>query len=106
MFRPAISLGMTVDPEIEFTVATFTNLLRDNKRRHQRALQLRHEAHESAEHGDENYRIEWLKQSVRRVLDALEAIAIDFNVKHLEEACTTEDFKDILASALKTLGQV
>jgi hypothetical protein len=95
---------MTTAEKVEFTVSALTNFLRSNSLRIQRALQQREVAYNHIERGEEGYyRVVWLKESVMRIFDTLEAVASDFNKSHPDEVCTNKDFGDILLSALRTL---
>ena len=94
---------MTTEEQIEFTVAVFSNVLHDRRDRIAAGIRRREEAHELAQQGKTNYRTEWVRDSVLRVVDTLAEIARDFDAKHPDDQCTTKDFGDILMSTIRAL---
>ncbi len=97
---------MTTEERIEFTVNVFANLLHNRRDRLATGIRRREEAKEVLEKGGENYRTEWIHQSVMRVVDTLTEIARDFDAQHPDDQCTTQDFGDILMSTIRALQRV
>jgi hypothetical protein len=93
-----------MDEEIQFTVDVLKNAVRDSNIRLQTALRLREQVHAALEAGDHgHYRVDWIKDGVKRVLDTLELLAREFNASHPNDLCTTRDFGDVLMSTIATL---
>lgn len=101
-FCPVRNLEI-VTPEITFTQNVFSNLLADGRTRLANAERQRLETEKAIERGEENYRTEWLREAVLKVIDTLGEVARDFNVKHPRDLCTAKDFGDILISTIATL---
>lgn len=54
----------------------------------------------------EGYRIDFLRNSVNRLFHFMEEIGTEFNKKYPEDRFTTNDFGDILATALNCLNNL
>lgn len=88
-----------------FTTNVLINALHSHAAKLKHGSELRDEIHEALASGVEpnHYRVEWIKDSVVQIFGQLEEIAREFNRNHPEDRCSTEDYNDILASALATL---
>lgn len=98
----------TTQDKIDFTVSVFTSTLRNKRLRVQNALRDREETHDLLQKGlgRDSKRGELITDGVLRLFDTLELVAREFNQKHPDDMCTTQDFGDILLSAIRTLQKV
>lgn len=97
---------MTQAEQITFTVQVFTNVKLNNRQRSLNAIRRREETQDLLDKGEDNYRTQWIRESVLRVVDTLGAIAEDFDRKHPDDRCTVRDWGDILMSTIRTLQRL
>jgi len=94
------------DDRVAFVQKTLLDAQSHQNRRLKNGLALRAQIG-AALNGDgpepDHYRVEWLRASTKRMLSLLGDIAREFNKTHPEDACSTHDFVDILAT---TIGQI
>lgn len=90
---------------VVFTVNVLINGRRKFAERLRHGQQMRTAIHNAMAEGKspENYRVDWLKRSVRRLFNELEVIAKDFNDQHQDDRISGDDLSDLLASALATM---
>lgn len=97
---------MTNDQEIEFTVAVLRGVLEKGASRLATSMKRREETYNLIQEGKDNYRTEWLRGSVLRIIDTLGEIALEFDAAHPDEVCSVQDFGDILASTINSLKKM
>lgn len=96
---------MGEDEKIEFIQRTFHRLLAHEKQRLAIGMAVRNHMHEQLSHGIQidHYRSDWIRDSIVRVIDLLDAIRKDFNRAHPEDKCSSADILDIADSVTATL---
>ncbi|HVT62198.1 MAG TPA: hypothetical protein VHD33_01760 [Legionellaceae bacterium] len=100
------TLPSDVGQELEFITQTFKHIKSIEQSKYKKAQALRKLMFEKIEMGEQidNYRIQFLRESVDKLFTFMDKIGQEFNTAHPDDKFTTNDIGDILATAIETLN--
>lgn len=92
-----------MDPKHAESVLILRNVLKTHAQRLNHGAKLRGLLADSLNAGTEptdNYRLEWIRDSVDVVMGALELSARQFNGDHPDDCCSAQDLMDVLTNCI------
>ena len=89
------------EEERVFANGVFLRFLAGEEARLLHGARLREEVHAAVERGEkpQGYRADWLRQEALHLVRVMEQVAMEFNVAHPDDKCSTADLQDVLITA-------